>query len=154
MEETESLAPHRAAHLFLPFIYVRAAGLGEIISCLKRAIKNASTNGSEASRGCWKMPDAGRVAPISACVSYQIDSLKSRHCYARELRSNGSVFNWNILARRIATISVSISTRHLQYFFYRLDIYFDRLGLICNHIRPCAFYDGWNLWHFYITLLV
>ena len=37
--------------------------------------------------------DAGRVAPISACVSYQIDSLKSRHCYARELRSNGSVFN-------------------------------------------------------------
>ena len=23
------------------------------------------------------MPDAGRVAPISACVSYQIDRLKS-----------------------------------------------------------------------------
>ena len=45
-------------------------------------------------------------------------------------------------ARRIATISVSISTHHLQYFFYRLDIYFDRLGLICNHLCPCAFYAG------------
>lgn len=45
-------------------------------------------------------------------------------------------------ARRIAPISVRISTRHLQYFFYRLDIYFDRLGLICNHLRPCAFYAG------------
>ena len=63
--------------------------------------------------------DARRVAPISACV-----------------------FNRKILAGRIAPISVSISTRHLQYFFYRLDIYFDRLGLICNHLCPCAFYAG------------
>ena len=45
-------------------------------------------------------------------------------------------------AGRVAPISVRISTRHLQYFFYRLDIYFDRLGLICNHLRPCAFYAG------------
>lgn len=45
-------------------------------------------------------------------------------------------------ARRVPSILVSISTRYLQYFFYRLDIYFDRLGLICNHIRPCAFYVG------------
>ena len=76
MAETESLAPHRAAHLLPPFLCVRAAGLGEIISCLKRAIKNASTNGGEASRGCCKMP-AGRVAPISGSVFYQIDRLKS-----------------------------------------------------------------------------
>ncbi len=45
-------------------------------------------------------------------------------------------------ARRVPSILVSISTRHLQYFFYRLDIYFDRLGLICNHLCPCAFYAG------------
>ena len=65
-------------HLFPPFLCVRATGLGEIISRFKRAIKNATTNGGEASRGCCKMPDAGRVAPISACVFYQIDRLKSR----------------------------------------------------------------------------
>ena len=55
-----------------------------------------------------KCPDAGRVAPISACVSYQIDRLKSRHCYVRELRSNGGVFNRRILARRVAPIRGSV----------------------------------------------
>ena len=58
---------------------------------LQAPAQNANSNGGDASRvgkicsyylagavfPSFIYPDAGRVAPISACVSYQIDRLKS-----------------------------------------------------------------------------